>query len=432
MSNFVFVLDTNHKPLNPCTPGVARSLLKARKAAVLRRYPFTIILKKEVFDNFQPMQLKIDPGSKTTGLVLSQGNHVVWAAELTQCAPRMLRKRGQQIKDSLTARRQLRRGRRKRKTRYRAPRFLNRTRQLGWLAPSLQHRVETVMTWVNRLMRFAPIAGISQELVRFDTQLLQNPEISGAEYQQGELAGYEVREYLLEKWERQCVYCGAKDIPLEVEHIVPRSKAGSDRVSNLTLACNACNLLKGNQDIKDFLAGKPDLLKRVLSQAKAPLKDAAAVNSTRWALLNRLKLTGLPVEVGTGGRTKYNRCRLNLPKLHWLDAACVGVVEQLQVCTTQPLLIKTTGHGTRQMCGTDKYGFPIRHRSKTQIHKGFQTGDMVKAVVTTGKKVGTYVGRVLCRASGSFDISTKSGRVAGISHKFCSHIHKKDGYAYAL
>jgi len=424
MSNFVFVLDTNHKPLNPCKPGMARSLLKAGKAAVFRRYPFTIILKKEVKDNPQPMQLKIDPGAKTTGIALLNGNQVVWGAELTH--------RGQDIKKALTSRRQVRSGRRSRKTRYRSPRFLNRTRKKGWLAPSLQHRVETTMTWVNRLIRRANITGISQELVRFDTQAMQNPEISGAEYQQGELAGYEIREYLLEKWGRQCVYCGAKDTPLEVEHIVPKSKGGSNRISNLTLACKACNLLKGDRDIKDFLIEKPDLLKQVLAQAKAPLKDAAAVNSTRWALFNQLNNTGLPVEVGTGGRTKYNRCRLNLSKTHWLDAACVGVVETLDVKTSQPLLIKATGHGNRQMCGTSKHGFPIRHRSRTQIHKGFQTGDMVKAVVTNGKKVGTYVGRVLCRASGSFDISTSEGRVSGISHKYCAHIHKKDGYNYAF
>jgi len=83
------------------------------------------------------------------------------------------------------------------------------------------------------------------------------------------------------------------------------------------------------------------------------------------------------------------------------------------------------------MCGTNQYGFPVRHRSRTQVHKGFQTGDIVKAVVSSGKKVGTYVGRVLCRASGSFDLATKSGRVAGISYKYCIHMHKKDGYNYA-
>jgi 5-methylcytosine-specific restriction endonuclease McrA len=423
MSNFVFVLDTDKRPLEPIHQGLARQLLKGGKAAIYKKFPFTLILKESRPDAPSPtLEVKIDPGSKTTGLAILNGAKVIWAAELTH--------RGQAIKDALLSRRQLRRGRRNRKTRYRPARFLNRTRSQGWLAPSLMSRVHNIDTWVKRLIKVAPIGAIVQELVRFDMQLMQNAEISGVEYQQGDLAGYEVREYLLEKFNRQCVYCGAKDTPLEIEHVHPRSKGGSDRVSNLTLACHACNQSKGSRDVKEFLSGKPDVLKRVLAQIKAPLKDAAAVNATRWKLLETLKTTGLPVSTGSGGQTKFNRVRLGLPKTHWLDAACVGDVDTLEVLTTQPLLIKATGHGTRQMCGIDKYGFPSRHRSRVQIHKGFQTGDIVKAVVTSGKKIGFYRGRVLCRASGSFDIATVRGRVAGISHKYCTPLHKKDGYAY--
>ncbi|HAZ45435.1 MAG TPA: HNH endonuclease [Cyanobacteria bacterium UBA11371] len=426
MSNFVLVLDTNRKPLNPCTPGVARSLLKSGKAKVFRRFPFTIVLNKAVDDNPQPMELKLDPGAKTTGIALLQGEKVVFGAELIH--------RGQQIKDALESRRALRRGRRNRKTRYRKPRFLNRTRQSGWLAPSLGHRVETILTWVNRLRRSAPIAGISQELVRFDLQQMDNPEISGIEYQKGTLFGYEVREYLLnnKKWERKCAYCGTENVPIQIDHIHPKSQGGTNRVSNLCLACEPCNIKKGTQSIEVFLKKKPVVLKQILAQVKRPLKDAAAVNITRWTLFKRLKQTGLSVETGSGGQTKYNRCRLELPKQHYIDAACVGKVEQLTILTQQPLLIKATGHGTRQMCGTNKYGFPFRHRSRTQIHKEFQTGDIVKAIVTSGKKVGTYIGRILCRATGSFDIVTKSVRVAGISYKYCKSIHRKDGYSYAF
>lgn len=423
MSNQILVLDTNRKPLTPCTPGMARSLLQAGKAAVFRQYPFTIILKKEVTETPQSLILKLDPGSKTTGIALLKDSQLIWVAELTH--------RGTAIKNALLSRRQLRRGRRNRKTRYREARFLNRTRSRGWLAPSLQHRVDTTLTWVKKLMRFAPVKEVRQELVKFDLQLMQNAEISGIEYQQGELQGYEVREYLLEKFNRQCVYCGAKDVPLEVEHIKPRSRGGSDRVSNLVLACHPCNQKKGNQDIKDFLSNQTDILKRVISQAKAPLQDAAAINATRWALFNALKGLGLPIVTGSGSRTKFNRTRLGLPKTHFFDAACVGETSALEILTDQPLLVKATGHGTRQMCGTDKFGFPTRHRSTMRIHKGFQTGDMVKAIVTTGKKVGKYTGRVLCRASGSFDISIKGGRVTGVSYKFCSHTHRKDGYNYA-
>jgi 5-methylcytosine-specific restriction endonuclease McrA len=424
----VFVLDTNKQPLNPVHPGRARMLLSQGKAAVFRRYPFTVILKQEVLNpKIEPLRVKIDPGAKTTGLALINDNtgEVVWVAELQH--------RGLQIRDALTSRRQLRRSRRNRKTRYRKPRFLNRTRPQGWLPPSLNSRVANILTWVKRLSSLSQITAISQELVRFDTQQMQDAEISGVGYQQGTLFCYEVREFLLEKWNRTCAYCGAKNTPVEIEHIQPRSKGGSNRVGNLCLACVPCNQKKGSQDIKDFLIGKPDLLKRILAQAKRPLADTAAVNATRWNLYENLQKTGLPVEVGTGGRTKYNRTIRGLEKTHYWDAVCVGAStpEQLITSGVKPLLIAAKGHGTRQQCRTDKFGFPVRYCSRTKFHKGFQTGDIVKAVVTSGKKIGTYLGRVATRATGSFNISTLDGLVQGISHKYCTHIHKKDGYSYA-
>jgi 5-methylcytosine-specific restriction endonuclease McrA len=422
MSNFTFVLNHNKQPLDPIHPGTARRLLKIGKSVVYRLYPFTIIYKQEVSQTPTPIALKLDPGSKTTGIALLQDDKVIWAAELTH--------RGRNIQASLESRSAIRGNRRARKTRYRPARFLNRTRPKGWLAPSLQHRVDTTLTWINKLIKFVPIRSIVQELVRFDLQQLENPEISGIEYQQGELLGYEVREYLLNKWNRQCTYCEAKDVPLQVEHIKPKASGGTNRISNLCLACDKCNKKKGALDIKVFLASKPELLRKIQSQLKAPLKDAAAVNSTRWVLFNRLKLTGLPVSAGSGGLTKFNRMRLGLPKTHWLDAACVGVVETLEILTNQPLLIKSQGHGNRQMCGTDKYGFPSRHRTNQKVHFGFQTGDLVEAVVTVGKKIGKHVGRIAVRSSGSFNISTKIGLIQGIGHKYCQVIHRKDGYNY--
>lgn len=433
--NFVFVLDTNRKPLAPCRPITARKLLEAGKAAVFRMYPFTIILNKEVPGDVTQSQLKIDPGSKTTGLAILTGSALVFCAELAH--------RGSQIRDGLTSRRQLRRGRRSRHTRYRQPRFLNRTRPEGWLAPSLQHRVETIDTWVQRFRRYCAIGSISQELVRFDMQKLQNPEISGVEYQQGALFQYEVREYLLEKWGRQCAYCGAENTPLEVEHIEPRSRGGSNRVSNLTLACVPCNQAKGSRDIRDFLSGKPDVLGRILKGAKAPLKDAAAVNATRWALFRRLKGHGLPVETGTGGQTKFNRSRFDLPKTHFFDAACVGEVDSLTVLADQPLLIKATGHGKRQVIHCDKHGFQrrnakgdlVRKSAEAKTVKGFQTGDIVRAVVRTTTKLkaaGIHVGKVAVRTSGTFNLKTGSSNMQGISHGDCTLLHRKDGYAYAF
>lgn len=191
MQNYAFVIDTNKRQLDPVPPAVARKLLSNGEAAVFRRYPFTIILKRAVDASVSPIEVKIDPGSKTTGIALLKGDKLIFAAELTH--------RGQTIKASLDSRRAIRRNRRARHTRYRQARFLNRTRPKGWLAPSLQHRVDTTLTWVHKFIKFVPADQISMELVRFDLQQLENPEISETEYQQGTLLGYEVREYLLNK-----------------------------------------------------------------------------------------------------------------------------------------------------------------------------------------------------------------------------------------
>ena len=424
VQNYVFLIDTNKQPLNPVTPKQARRLLEKGKAAVHRTYPFTLILKYAINNpSIRPLTLKLDPGSKITGIALLDGENLFWCAELEH--------RGYQIKDALISRRQLRSSRRNRKTRYRKPRFKNRKRSDNWLPPSLEHRILTTETWVKRLIRYAPIAELWIEKVKFDMQHMQNPEISGVEYQQGILRGYQVREYLLEKWERQCTYCGKKNVPLQIEHIQPKSKGGSNRVSNLCLACEKCNRKKGNKSVEDFLKKKPDLLKRIKIQTKKTLKNAAAVNATRNKLVKTLANL-LPTKTATGAQTKFNRIRLKLEKQHWIDAACVGDIGNLNLLTNQALKIKCNGHGTRQMCRTDKHGFPTRYVPRFKFVKGFQTGDIVKAVVTTGKKIGEYIGRIATRSTGSFNISTLEKLVQGISYKYCKTIHQKDGYSYSF
>jgi len=280
-----------------------------------------------------------------------------------------------------------------------------------------------VLTWVYRLSRYALISAIRMELVCFDMQLMENAEITGIQYQQGTLQGYEIREYIVEKWNRTCVYCGKQDIPFEIEHVIPRAKGGSDRVSNLVLACKPCNDAKGTQDITVFLKKKPEVLKRIQAQLKQPLKDAAAVNTTRWALFERLKATGLPVECGSGGLTKFNRTRRGLPKTHWLDAANVGrsTPDVLQINGVVPLLITATGHGRRQMCVPDKYGFPGKAKDRHKKFLGYQTGDLVKAVTPKG----TLQGRVAIRHRPSFRIGP-----VDVHPKYLSIVQRCDGYSY--
>ena len=425
----------------PCTQKRARLLLARGRARVHRLVPFAIRLVDVKAENckLQLLSLKIDPGSKTTGMALvrdarrtendtaevSKGAVVLSLIEIAH--------RGRQISEALTARRQMRR-RRRGNLRYRAPRFLNRgNKGKGWIAPSSQHRVDSTLAWVKRITCWAPIHTIAQELVRFDMQAMQTPGIEGVQYQQGTLAGYELREYLLEKWGRKCAYCGAENVPLQIEHIQPKAKGGSNRESNLTLACRCCNEKKAARPIEVFLAKKPELLKRVLAQAKRPLKDAAAVNTTRWALLKALKATGLPVETSSGGRTKFNRQTLEIPKTHALDAACVGEMRWISHWRRPTLHIKCTGRGSYQRTRLDKFGFPRGYLMREKSVHGFATGDLVKATVTKGKKQGCYRGRVAIRASGSFNIQTpdvEGGVVQGISHKHCTLLQRGDGYGY--
>lgn len=244
----VFVIDSEKRPLNPIHPAQARQLLRNGKAGVFKHFPFTIILKEaKPNQQIQVLRLKIDPGASVTGIALVNDStgEVVFAAEIKH--------RGFAIRESLTSRRQLRRSRRNRKTRYRQPRFNNRAKTKGWLPPSLQSRIANIKTWVERWRKVSPIEAISQELVRFDMQLIRNPDIQGKEYQQGTLQGYETRQYLLEKWGRSCAYCGIKDVPLQIEHILCRAKGGSNSITNLALSCEKCNLKKGTKDIREFL-----------------------------------------------------------------------------------------------------------------------------------------------------------------------------------
>ena len=177
---------------------------------------------------------------------------------------------------------------------------------------------------------------------------------------------------------------------------------------------------------------KPDLLKTINKQKLAPLKDAAAVNATRYAVGNAIKSIGLATTFWSGGRTKFNRIKQGYQKDHWIDAACVGESGEKVVIPAKlkARLIKASGHGDRQLCLVDKHGFPRSKPAADNICFGFSTGDVVVAKVSSGKKSGTYIGKVAIRASGSFNITTKKEVVQGISYKFCKKVHAKDGWEH--
>ena len=473
MNNYVFVLDANKEPLKPCTPRRAKLLQRQGKAKALRRYPFTLILQYEARPAKPFLELRIDPGSRFTGFALvNPKNEVLWAMELEH--------RGQQISQALTKRAGFRRNRRHRQTRYRKKRF-NRHQPSGWLAPSLNHRVQTVETWIKRICRYAPVGTITIEKVKFDPQKLENCDIQGVEYQQGTLFGYSVREALLEHWGRECAYCGATDVPLQVEHIQPKSKGGSNRFSNLTLACSRCNQAKGNQPVEKFLSDKPEVLKKIKAHCqkrcdpaevssareavearaavrrkgmstkrRAPrqfLADAACVNATRHQIFEVAQNTGLKVQAGSGALAKLVRHKSLLPKAHWLDAACNSIDEQpVKLLTYQPLLVICKGLGNRQSRRCNAQGFPaitsIKQDTRTgkkivnyvlpkTVYTHAKTGDLVNVTLDQDRKhikSGTYTARVKTPTPKGVEVKINGHR---ISSKLFNFVHRSDGYDYS-
>lgn len=421
----VFVLDKRKRPLMPCSERRARLLLRKHRAVVHRMVPFTIRLKDRTRQEsaVQPSVLQIDPGSKTTGMALArvevtaagEVHHSLHLAELIH--------RGEEVRERLRKRAGYRRRRRGANLRYRAPRSSNRRRTPGWLPPSLQSRIGNVLTWARRYQRWVPISRIEVERVKFDLALLQNPELSGVEYQRGELFGWEIRSYLLEKFGHQCAYCRVSNVPFEIDHQVPRSRGGSNRVSNLVLSCHTCNLAKGDKTAAEW--GHPE----VESQARVPLRDAAAVNTTRYALVEALKTLGLPVGTWSGGRTRWNRDRFGVKKSHCLDALCVGELAGVRMPALRTLVITAHGRGVYQRTNVDASGFPRGFYTRVKRISGFSTGDLVRAEVPEHLKTGgVHLGRVAVRASGAFRV----GKTDGINARHCRVVQRLDGYGYAF
>lgn len=420
----VFVLDKHGTPLQPTTPARARKLLASGRAVVARHTPFVIRLKDRTANHSEVagVEIGIDPGSKHTGIAV----FTTVTGERRGRYSIQLDHRGATIRKKLEQRAAYRRGRRSRNLRYRAPRFLNRTRPKGWLPPSLQHRVDTTTSWVDRLARWVRVTAVHVERVAFDTHAISaGRPLEGAEYQHGTLHGMEVREYLLAKFGRACVYCGAMGVPLNIDHVRPRSRGGSDRVANLVLACIPCNQTKGNRPVEEFA---PKRAAEILKRAKAPLRDAAAVNATRWALWRALDAR-MPTRTASGGRTKWNRTRCALPKTHTLDALAVGTLDTVNAWPRTVLVIGATGRGQYQRTRTDKHGFPRLRLPRVKQFFGFATGDLVRAVVPSGKNAGTHTGRVAVRSSGSFAVRTASGLYTA-RHKHFRLLQRADGYAY--
>ena len=418
----VFVLDKSKKPLDMITNAEARILLKNKQAVIDKVYPFTIRLKdNSCGSKDRAYTVKLDPGSKHTGIaILDDNNQVVMLAELEH--------RGHIIKRNIDKRRAVRRSRRQRKTRYRPARFLNRTRPEGWLAPSVKSRADNIINFIKKYKKLINIDKAMVENVSFDTaQITSDNKLWGSDYQQGNLYQKELRSFIFSRSNNQCVYCGAK--ATEIDHVIPRANGGTNSTYNLVAACRGCNEKKSNLTLKAF--GK--LMNKDYShlEPKKLPKDAAIVQSARNYMIKEISKIVTDTTAHDAWLTKYNRDELGLPKEHYYDALSVGEIPtKFNFITDKILVISAKGRGSRQMCLMDKFGFPRTSAKASKSVKGFQTGDIVKAVVPTGSKQGEYLGRVAVRSSGVFNIETNKGAVQGIGYKYCRLIQKGDGYSY--
>ncbi|WP_232832986.1 RNA-guided endonuclease IscB [Nocardiopsis sp. TNDT3] len=419
---YVFVPDRHGTPLQPTHPARARRLLARGRAIAARHTPFVIRLKDRTTaeSGVDGVETGIGPGSKRTGTAVFTDRR---GERRGRCAIRPDH-RGGQIAKRMRQRAAYRKGRRSRNLRYRTARFDNRTRPRGWPPPSLRHRVDTTLAWVGRPARWAPVL----ERVAFDVHALgAGRPAEGVEYRHGTLHGYEVREYLLAKWGRACAYCGATGTPLNVDHVRPRSRGGSDRVADLALACVPCNRAKADQPVEEFVTN-PRALAGISAQTKAPLRDAAAVDATRWALWRSLDECP-PTRVGSGGRTKWNRTRDHLPESHTLDALAVGRVETVTTAVSTVLVVGAAGRGPYARTRADRHGFPRLRLPRRKRFFGFQTGDLARAAVPSDMNAGTHTGRVAVRSSGSHTLQTSYGPIKTSWKNLCL-LQRADGYGY--
>ena len=417
----VFVLNRSKKPLNMISHAQARILLKNRLAVVHKVYPFTIRLRdNSCVGSDKAYTVKLDPGSRHTGVaIVDNKNQVVMLAEIEH--------RGHLIKKDLVSRRMIRRSRRSRKTRYREARFLNRTKPKGWITPSVKSRADNVINFIKKYKKLININKVMIESVSFDVaQMSSNTELLGNDYQEGNLYQNKLRSFIFSRSGGKCVYCGAK--ATEIDHVIPRSSGGTDSIHNLIASCRACNQIKSNLTLKAFgkLVGK-DFSK--LEPKKLP-KDASIVQIAKNYTIKKIKDI-IPNTISYAAwMTKYNRNELGLPKEHYYDALSVGNIQDYKFLTDKILQISAKGRGSRQMCRMDKYGFPRTSAKASKSVKGFQTGDMVKAIVPSGSKAGEYLGRVIIKSSGRFKIAYNNYIVDGIGYKYCRLIQRGDGYSY--
>nr|WP_264372029.1 RNA-guided endonuclease IscB [Salicibibacter halophilus] len=377
----------------PTRPQKARKLLKQEKAKVYKRTPFTIQLQYPTGENKQDISLGVDAGTKSIGLSATTDKEVLLESEV---------KLRTDIQDILSTRRSARRARRSRKTRYRQPRFRNRKKEKGWLAPSIQNKVDMHVKVINLLHEILPIKNVVIEAAQFDTQKIKNPSITGDLYQKGDQLGFwNVREYVLFRDNHTCQHCKgkSKDVILNVHHIESRNTGGNSP-ANLICLCETCHKLIHQE-------GKEHLFKRQTSS----LKDASQMTVMRWCIYNHVKRTYPHVKLTYGFVTKHTRIHHGLEKTHLMDARCISG-NPLAVRKERTFLFKQVRRNNRQLHKfTTPKGGKRKNNKAEKLVKDFQLFDKVQF---NGKDCFIF-GR---RKTGYFDLRLLDG----------TRIHKSANY----
>lgn len=424
----VYVLNMHGHPLMPCTPRKARLLLKQGRASVVKRTPFTIQLKHGSSGYKQTVILGVDAGSKTIGLSASTKSEELFAAEVK---PR------NDVVDLMSTRRQNRRGRRSRTTRYRAARFDNRThsKHRGWLAPSVEVKIQEHITAIKRVCRILPISKVVVETAEFDLQLIKaiedgKPVPEGEDYQKGEMLGfYNVRQYVFHRDGYTCQCCGAhgKDVKLHAHHLESR-KTGGNAPDNLVTVCDLCH----EKHHKGIIQ-----IEKLSKRKRRSTRDATFMGIMRKTLMMRLRSEiSVPVWETHGYVTKYTRTELlKLPKTHINDALAIAMgrcghdVEMYHPVrgADRTYLVKPVRHHNRQIHKNTilKGGVRKLNQAPTYV-KGFRLYDKVR-----WNGIECFVwGR---RATGSFLLRKLDGAKVkdGVSYKQLKLLERSDNYLVA-
>lgn len=370
MQNRVFVLDQYGKALMPCKPRKARLLLKARKAKIIKKEPFTIQLLYGSTGYKQSVNLGIDSGQRHIGIAVTSNNNVLFQGEVE------LR---QNIKQLLYARRSYRRSRRSRKTRYRKPRFLNRVsgkRNDYWLPPSVNSKVQHNIRWIKRFQSVLPDPELHVEVGKFDIQRMKNPDITNEGYQHGDLYGYQtVKQFVLARDNYTCQACKKKNVKLCVHHIIYRSLGGTNTPSNLITVCSECHTAANH---KNGILAKWCKEKKKINRI---FKGATFMNILRKRLFNAFPNAHFQY----GAQTTLQRADLQIPKSHYNDAVAISGITKIDQKPTTVVMFKQfrkkkrslheakARKGRKAPNTTSK-----RHAKNTKFAKGIYLNDYVK------------------------------------------------------